>query len=227
MRRSLSGWGCFALALALASLSACGDDDGGDGTSGTDRDAGLVWMPRDAATSDDGGTTTRPDGASSADAGLAGRTCAAPRMPVPSPLLPRCRARTATCVDGCATAMNPDACRDACFAADDHEVDSTYGLNCPGCVFLQLFACIDATDCHDTVAAFFCCVEDRCTGQPDGCAQEMCGAEIEALFTCAYYAAPECLDLTGGVIGECFAESDPVVDAGMGDADAGVDAGSM
>ena len=90
-----------------------------------------------------------------------------------------------------------------------------FGLDCGGCIYLTLFACIDMTKCHAGVAEVFCCIEDNCpTGSAEGCSEQMCGGEIEAALTCGYFANQDCVDFIGNELGRCF--------DGLGDEDAGL-----
>jgi len=116
----------------------------------------------------------------------------------------------------CPDAADPDSCRDACLEADTTPPAASYPIDCAACVYLQLFACIDRTDCHDAVAQAFCCFADRCpTGSPEGCNEQMCASELRTALTCGYYADMECLDFLGGMIAECFPAA--------GDADGGAE----
>lgn len=203
--------------LMLLAGSACGDDDGaadegvdggGSGGRGGDDDGPLVWTPGDA------GQTLPPIDVpppSASDAGVAGRACAMPRTPLPAAVLPRCAASTRECIDACPSAADPDACRETCIGSDTTppETASMYGIACDSCIYLQLFACIDAAGCHDGVAEFFCCAADKCpAGSPEGCGEQRCGAELMAALTCGYYAKMECLELTSDLSGQCFAPGD-------------------
>jgi hypothetical protein len=227
----------FALGAWLV-MAACGDSGAGDGAkkhadagsgasharrdagAGTHEDAGkLVWHPDASLDSgfDDG--TSRGGATPALDAGspLAGRDCAKRRMPLPAVLLPRCRASTRDCVAACASADDADMCRSACLKADDMPADTSYGLDCQGCVFLQLFGCLDQGGCDDGVAEVFCCLEDKCpTGSADNCGDQMCGNEIRAAVTCGYYTKMECLDFLGGTIDQCFEGQGAGSDAGGG-----------
>jgi hypothetical protein len=212
------------LALLSSAAAGCGDDAPGDlpaddaGSSRTPRDAGdardsdgpLVWRPPDAGRDSGGGTTpTRDAGAN------AGRACAQPREAVPAFLLPRCGAQTRDCMATCPAAADPGDCRDACLAADTTPPDPSYPINCAACVYLQLFACIDRTECHDAVADAFCCFADRCpTGSPEGCNEQRCPTELSTAVTCGYYADMACLDFLGGMVGQCFPGDSADADAG-------------
>lgn len=219
-------WTVLAGALALLLLGGCGDDDGGGDDEGSDapdagdaapQDAGtdagdqLVWMPMDVGSDD---TSSSNGGDGDASDPLAGRECAQVREPLPELLLPRCSATTGACIESCPQEADPEACRDACLAADDTEEDGRFGLACDSCVFLQIFACIDRAGCHEGVAEFFCCMEDRCgPGSAEGCIETECGAELETAITCGYFADETCVDFLGPLPSQCFAE---------GDADGGV-----
>lgn len=213
-------WGCgWCLAAALG----CGDDfeppreDGGPHSVGAGSDAGdagpIVWMPKDAGSAGSSGRA-----GSSGSAGSAGsdaRMCARPRQPLPLVLLPRCSASTRDCVESCTGSADPSMCRDSCVDADTTPPDAMYGVDCSGCIYLQLFACIDRAKCHQGVADVFCCIEEQCpAGSPEGCGEQRCGTELNAALTCGYYADMECLNFLGSSIGGCFP-------AGGGDADAG------
>src|SRR6185503_12037513 len=87
------------------------------------------------------------------------------------------------------------------------ETQTSYHIACPTCLYLQLFACIDAAGCHDGVAELFCCIADKCPGSPDGCTEDKCGNELMAAVTCGYYADMDCVDLTTGMAGECYADA--------------------
>lgn len=209
----------------LCCLAACKDDpdpascatDGGSSlgaSAGTHADAGerdaghLVWHPPDAGTIED------PPIVAPQDAGSAA-TCAMRRSPLPSALLPRCEVGTGQCMAGCATATDPDSCRDACLASDHHPAESMYGLDCKGCIYLQLFACIDQAGCHDAVADVFCCLADKCpAGSPESCGEQKCGDQLMTALTCGYFANMECTDFSKGMIAQCY--------GGDVDADAGI-----
>lgn len=208
--------GCLlGLGLSLLAGSACGDDDGtGGGDAGgagspsaMNQDAGLpMWMPRDSGQSLPPIDVPPPN---TGGAGSDGRMCAMTRNPLPAVLLPRCAASTAECIDGCPEQADPDACRDACINSDPTPAEPMYGLACDSCIYLQLFACIDAAGCHDGVATVFCCIADKCPeGSPEGCAEQQCGAELMAALTCGYSANMECLELTSSLSGQCFATGD-------------------
>jgi hypothetical protein len=135
--------------------------------------------------------------------------CAEPREPLPQVLLPRCHASTRDCIAACADASDPDACRDTCIDGDDMPPDPSFGLNCSGCIYLQLFACIDAADCHEGVAELFCCIEDNCpTGSGDNCTEMQCPDELMTALTCGYFADQECVNVLGDAIAGCFEEGD-------------------
>ena len=205
----------LGIASLLASAAAgCGDDaataqdsgaqgDGGKrADAGGERDAGrLVWRPKDAGRSPEDDVVTTPRDAG----GAAARECAQPRNPLPAVLLPRCSMATRDCVAGCAQAADPGMCRDACIDADTTPPEPRYGLDCGGCVYLQLFACIDAADCHEGVADLFCCIADRCpAGSPEGCGEQMCSRELDVAVTCGYFADMTCLDFLSGTIDACY-----------------------
>ena len=208
----------LSMLVLLALGSACGDDDGaaqggpdggtaGNGpATGMNEDAGpLVWTPRDSGQSLPPIDVPPPSGGS----GGVDAMCAMTRDPLPAAFLPRCAASTRECIDACADAADTDACRSACIASDTTPPESMYGLACDSCIYLQLFACIDAAGCHDGVAAVFCCLADKCPeGSPEGCSERECGAELMAAFTCGYYAKMECLELTAELAGQCFAPGD-------------------
>lgn len=225
----------LALGAWLA-VAACGDSAGDDAAkkhgdagsaahvSGAQHDAGgdagkLVWHPDanidfDASDDPSGGGAMQALDAGSA---LAGRDCAKERMPLPAAVLPRCRASTRDCVAACAGSADADTCRGTCLKADDMPPEPTYGLDCQGCVYLQLFGCLDQGGCHDGVAEVFCCIEDKCpTGSADNCGDQMCGNEIRAAATCGYYKKMECLDFLGGTINQCFEGQSAGTDAGSG-----------
>ena len=218
----LATWLGLAGLLAGTALG-CGDDassapDGGargDGgaraDASTERDSGpLVWRPRDAGRTPDADVIDTP-----LDSGTANRECAQRRTPLPAMLLPRCSADTRDCIAACPQSADPEACREACIDADPTPPEPRYNLDCGACIYLQLFACIDAADCHEGVADVFCCLADRCpSGSPEGCGDQMCAREIEVAVTCGYFADMSCLDFLGGMIDECYAPS-------SGDADAG------
>jgi hypothetical protein len=224
----------FALGAWLA-VAACGNSAGKDGAdkhadagpaarAGAHHDAGhdagkLVWHP-DASLDFDASDGTSGGGATQAlDAGsaLAGRDCAKRRMPLPATVLPRCRASTRACVAACAGSDDADMCRSACLKADDMPAEATYGLDCQGCVYLQLFGCLDQGGCHDGVAEVFCCIEDKCpAGSAENCGDQMCGNEIRAAATCGYYTKMECLDFLSGTIDQCFEGQSATGDAGSG-----------
>jgi hypothetical protein len=191
-------------------LAPCGDDGGAAGArdAGAMRDSGpLVWTPRDS------GMTRPPMMTPAIDAGNAAM-CAMRRAPLPAALLPRCSPATGTCLAGCTTAADPETCRSACIDGDPTPAESMYGLDCGGCIYLQLFACIDAANCHDGVADAFCCIAEKCpAGSPEGCGEERCGTELMTALTCGYFAKMECLDFTTGMIAQCY--------GGDVDADAG------
>jgi hypothetical protein len=194
-------------------VTGCGDDavsapDGGHAGTGDSgaHDAGrdaYVWLP-DSAIETGGSGGAGGGGSGGSDEPV--RMCAEPREQLPSVVLPRCSADTASCIGGCAADADGEACRDACIAADTTPPHATYGLNCAACIYLTLFACIDATECHSGVAEVFCCIEDNCpNGSAEGCSDAMCGAEIQAALTCGYFADQSCVDLLGEPIANCFA----------------------
>ena len=138
------------------------------------------------------------------------------RSPLPSALLPRCSRATGTCLARCTTAADPDSCREACIASDSTPAETTYGLDCGGCIYLQLFACVDAAGCHDGVADAFCCLAEKCpAGSPEGCGEQRCGEELMTALTCGSFANMACTDFTTGLIAQCYG----------GDVDADADAG--
>ena len=182
MKASAWLWGC---GLCLLVAMGCGDDDdpapADGGSDAGERDAGdsgpLVWTPKDAGASGSGGSGSVATAGSS---GSDGRMCARPRQPLPAVLLPRCAPATRDCVADCAGAAEPGDCRDACVDADTTPPDAMYGVDCSGCVYLQLFACIDKAKCHQGVADVFCCIEDKCpAGSPEGCGEERCATRAE------------------------------------------------
>jgi hypothetical protein len=179
-------------------MNDAGVDAGGE-------DAGkLVWMPPEDDSSDDDAS-----GDDSGDDPLAGRECAKVREVLPDALLPRCSATTRDCVAACPDAEDLDACREACLKADDTPTGD-FGIDCQTCVFANVFGCIDAAGCHDGVAAFFCCLQDRCAvdNPPENCGQALCGSELQAAVTCGYFAQESCVDYLGAEVGACFPEYD-------------------
>jgi hypothetical protein len=109
-------------------------------------------------------------------------------------------------------------CRDACWAGDP--TPPSGDVACPDCVFRQLVSCIDDGGCHAEVAAWLCCIVDNCSASTDPCCIEReCGMAGQNMFVCGYTRQPSCFELTSGVIGECYAETD--TDAGVPDVDAG------
>lgn len=228
IRKSLGlSWLGVLIAVALSSaLGACGDDEGGGHSPGSmdagddrDLDGGrdaYVWIPSGGMGGGSGGSGgTGGTGGTGGGGGLEGRMCAEPRSYLPAALLPRCSQDTALCIAGCMSAPDADTCRDACIDADATPAESMFGLDCGGCIYLTLFACIDMADCHDGVAEVFCCIEDNCPpGSPEGCSEAMCSSEIQAALTCGYFAQQECVDFLGDTLGQCFATS--------GDQDAGL-----
>jgi hypothetical protein len=210
---------CVRVGLTvLCLLVACDDgeepalvpcvSDGGHVEDGGRRDSGpLVWTPRDS------GTTRPPAMSPPPDAGSA-KMCAMRRLPLPSALLPRCSRSTGECLADCTTAADADACREACIDADSTPAERMYGLDCAGCIYLQLFACVDAADCHDAVADAFCCIADKCpTGSPENCGQDSCGEQLMTALTCGYFANMACTDFTTGLIAQCYG-GDLEADAG-------------
>jgi hypothetical protein len=135
-------------------------------------------------------------------------------MPLPAMVLPRCSASTRDCIAACPQSADPEMCRDACIDADTTPPEPRYNLDCGACIYLQLFACIDAADCHEGVADAFCCFADRCpAGSAEGCGEQMCARELDVALTCGYFADMSCLDFLSGMIDECYdasgsAESD-------------------
>jgi hypothetical protein len=216
----------LCLLLSLPQLTACGNDDasaesGVDGGQAGTRASGagtgadddpLVWTPVDSGQDDLPPIDIPPPGTDPIEpSGM----CARPREPLPAALLPRCAASTRDCIDACMETADPDACREACVAADTTPPETMYGLECDSCIYLQLFACIDGAGCHDGVAEVFCCLAEKCPeGSPEGCGEQRCGAELMAAFTCGYYAKEECLTFTAELAGQCFPPAD--------DADGGV-----
>ncbi|HEV8248062.1 MAG TPA: hypothetical protein VGP93_19945, partial [Polyangiaceae bacterium] len=148
----------------------------------------------------------------SMDAGtIASGTCAEPRAPLSTSLLPRCKAATLECIVQCGLTSdqyNLDACRNACLAADGTPAASASGfaVDCPTCTLLQLLACADTGGCHEETAAFICCIE-ACGGS-DTCASTQCSGELSAFGLCVYYSAPDCVDYDKGPMNACFATSD-------------------
>jgi hypothetical protein len=213
---------CVLIGMSvLAVLVACGEDDavlapcatdGGDRALASkdsgQRDSGsLVWTPRDA------GMTRPPIANPVVDAGNT-QMCAMRRAPLPSALLPRCSPATGKCLADCTSAADPERCRDACIDADATPAESQYGLDCAGCIYLQLFACVDAAGCHDGVADAFCCIAEKCpAGSPESCGQDKCGEELMTSLTCGYFANMACTDFSTGLIALCY--------GGDVDADAG------
>jgi hypothetical protein len=108
---------------------------------------------------------------------------------------------------------DPEACREVCIAADTTPPEATYGVDCGACIYLQLFACVDAVGCHDGVAEVFCCLADQCpAGSPEGCGDMRCPNEIRAALTCGYFADETCVDLLSDPIANCY----PAVAGGDG-----------
>ncbi|MDD9935723.1 MAG: hypothetical protein OXT09_19075 [Myxococcales bacterium] len=216
----------FLLCMLLSGSVACGDDSGDSddgGGSDTTPDAGtagpadageedeeeLVWMPMDAGTGDSSSDSTGSSNDSSNMSSIEGRECAQERDLLPDALLPRCSAATRDCVAGCAENADADACREACLAADDTPAEGMFGLNCSSCIYLQLFGCFDQAGCHEGVAELFCCLADRCAdNDDDGCAETMCGDELDAAITCGYFAQESCVNFLGEELGACFADDD-------------------
>lgn len=225
-------WLSALLVLGVGvALSGCGDDEGEgdagrapdsmDSSADEDLDASrdaYVWVPSGGTGATGAGGSGGSGGSSGntgGGGGLDGRMCAEPRSYLPEALLPRCSQDTALCIAGCESTADPEPCRDACIKGDTTPAETTYGLNCGGCIYLTLFACVDMADCHAGVAEVFCCIEDNCPpGSAENCSETMCGAEIEAALTCGYFAQQECVDVLGDSIGRCF--------AGFGDEDAGL-----
>jgi len=200
--------GCAEDAPVLAPCAIDGGDPAGVSKDGGQRDSGpLVWTPRDS------GMTRPPTMNPVIDAGSA-EMCAMRRAPLPSALLPRCSPATGKCLADCTAAADPESCRDACIEADATPAESRYGLDCAGCIYLQLFACVDAAGCHDGVADAFCCIADKCpTGSAESCGQDNCGEELTTALTCGYFANMACVDFSTGLIAQCY--------GGDVDADAG------
>jgi hypothetical protein len=229
-----SSLSALALVACGAALGGCSNDDedkadgGGapemdgstdEGPEDAGRDA-YVWIPSGGMGGSGGGGSGGSSGIGGSGAGgsgggggLDGRMCAEPREYLPEAFLPRCSADTAACIAGCTTEADADACRDACIEADTTPAETQFGLNCATCIYLTVFACIDMTACHDGVAEVFCCIEDNCpTGSAEGCAEQMCGGDIEAALVCGYNANLDCVDFAGDVLGQCFATD---TDAGL------------
>jgi hypothetical protein len=228
-----SSLSALVLVACCGALGGCDDDealanaevDGGgapelDGSTGeSPKDAGrdaYVWNPMGGMGGGSGGGSGGSGSGGSGSGGtggggsggLDGRMCAEPRDYLPAAFLPRCSADTAACIAGCVTEADADACRDACISADTTPAETQFGLDCAACIYLTLFACIDMTACHNGVAEVFCCIEDNCpTGSAEGCADRMCGGDIEAAVICGYNADQDCVDFAGDVLGQCFAAS--------------------
>jgi len=212
-------------AAAMIACALVGCDQGEPMTAGET----AAWMPADASIPE------RPDATYEEDAsgGEPGRVCFEP-MPLAPAALPRCTASTRDCVDACVEGPEGEECRNGCWGSDETPRYTEGGANvgCNECIFTQLIACLDRDGCDDEVAAFYCCLVDRCSAGGDGCLQTECGTELNAMFSCGAARARHCFALTDGDIGQCYAESDPPIgdDAGTdaaadASADAGVDGG--
>ena len=181
----------LAFAALCAAFAACG---GGDVGGGDNNDDALLEYA-------DAGVPERPDPPTNEPADVC-----IPWAPVPSDQLPRCEAATKDCVVACPGDSSGDQCRSDCWANDPTPAPSAnLQLNCQGCIFTQLLACIDAGPCHDAVSTHFCCVADACAAGEPQCDQQ-CPDTNAAMFTCAFSASPQCIDLVGGDVGLCYAE---------------------
>jgi hypothetical protein len=198
----------FVLLFSL--LAACDD---AHSPPATDAGGRPTWRPPD-------GAMTYWDATPAGDGG-AMRACANYWSPVDMGLLPRCYNSTQGCLEGCATATDPDACRTACFASDGFpRPDPSFG--CAECTYLQLFYCLDRQECHAQVGAYFCCIEDNCPTYDPSCVGA-CMDEANAMFVCGGSYAPECFSYVSGDMRECFSPLDR--DGGTGTDAAAPDAG--
>lgn len=154
--------------------------DGGSESDSGSTSAPIVWMPRD---------TGPPP---SLDAGPAdpGRECTLLLDILSGAPTPRCATDTLACLAACPADLQ--GCDDTCYAADPTApVD---GIDCNGCATGMLFSCLIDAGCASEVNAFLCCFEDECLGAPDGCAEQMCRAQLEGIGNCAIANSPGCLD---------------------------------
>jgi hypothetical protein len=135
--------------------------------------------------------------------------CAASRPALPPSLLPRCSAATLTCIESCGKLPESEreACTNKCYADDTTPPSSN--INCASCVYYQLLSCSDRNGCHDAVANFYCCGEQKCSRSTDPeCFQKQCAAETQAMGLCLYYVTPQCNDFYGASseVAQCFAK---------------------
>lgn len=189
----------LVVSLALV-VPACTSST--DHTADDDTDAGRVYAPSDA------GTATPMDGV---DAGPLGNPDAGPastescgEVPtLPDELLPRCSAETQYCLEACPE-MDGD-CRFACIEADTHPIGGDEP-GCLQCVVLSMLHCLETHECAEPVATALCCDRENCgPGSAPDCRDTECGAESEALATCAAIFAPECSLWVGSEFDGCFA----------------------
>lgn len=190
------------LLLACVAALGCGDS-GSEGTGSPSDDGGaemdasesppVVWMPRD----------TGPPPSLDAGPGYDDRECTLLLGVLSGAPTPRCAAETLTCLQGCTG--SDQGCDDACYAADP--TPAADGIDCNGCTTGLFFACLIDAGCQSQVNGFLCCFEDKCLGGADGCAEQMCIAELQGIYNCAVANAPSCLDpaMSGAA---CFAPGD-------------------
>jgi hypothetical protein len=199
------------LALTLLFFAAC---DESTVPPSTDAGGRPTWRPPD-------GAMTYWDANPSVDGGPM-RACSNPRPATPISLLPRCYSATQGCLEGCATAADPDACRNACLLGDGFPRTPDGSFGCAECTYLQLFYCLDRQECHAQVGAYFCCIEDRCPTYDPSCVAE-CQSVAEAMFVCGASYAPECFSYVSGDMRECFSvlDRDAGVPGDAGTSDAG------
>jgi hypothetical protein len=189
--------------LALAAVIACAAIGCETGDTGGAPGPIMRWMPTDS------GIPPRPDAAVGYDAETGPMACVE-LLPLGEAELPRCTAATRDCVSACPAAAEGNACRDACWRGD--EMPEYYGSNgpitCIDCVFRKLIQCLDEGGCSAEVDAYLCCIVERCAGADNTCIETMCSSEATSMFTCGGYGAPECFDVVGGSIGECYAPAE-------------------
>lgn len=164
----------LVLLCATLALVGCGDDDTRtvmlmDSGPGTDSGGGGV----------DTGPSGTDSGPMGTDSGGGSRDCEMALESLPSVILPRCSADTATCINGCADID----CQNMCLDADTTPPETMSGqmIDCNICFNYQVNVCIDM-NCPTEFAAFRCCLEDNaCTDA--SC--PACSSQLSAVQSCA------------------------------------------
>jgi len=164
------------------------------------------WLDCGAPSNGEGFDPPPPPPAPATDPAPTGACAEQPLLP--EAVLPRCSKATHECVLAC-TGDEPDggdaaaeACRDACMAADT--TPPAVGIDCKTCTVAQLFGCLGAEGCELESDQFACCTAG--CGSDAACLERDCAGKLQALVSCAYYVAPECLTFAEGPLAACFAE---------------------